>query len=194
MTVKTQYTISIIYLCLFLMFIIISMKPTDQPHHDGISYYKIATDYKSFLKGEMGDLNYLHRDRMLPAATAGIIADIFNIPIPDAFRIVSLLMVILFYIFTFYLLSSKVTNIAAMTGLWICYTINSVSITYNLYNIYQLVDSMAYLWTALIVISFVNKNLFLFTNLSQQIFYYIKALNLCNISVMEILFTILIIL
>lgn len=166
MTVKTQYTISVIYLCLFLIFIIISMKPVDQPFLDGELYYKIAAEYKSFLKGEMGDLNYLHRDRMLPATTAGVIADIFNIPVQSAFRILSLSVVILFYIFTFYLLAGKVTNIAAMTGLWLCYTINSVSITYNLYNIYQLVDSMAYLWTALIVISFVNRNIFLFIPIS----------------------------
>ena len=102
----------------------------------------------------------------MPVVTPGVIADIFKIPVPVAFRAVAWLVITLFYFFTWYFLSRKVTNIVALTGLWICYTIHSYPITWNLFNVYQVTDSVTYLWTVLIVISFVNRNLFLFIPIS----------------------------
>ena len=167
MNVGMQYKISVAYLCLFLIFMAISIKPIAKPVGDGGEYCKIAKDYKLFIQGKMdGHPNYLYRDRLLPATTAGVVADIFKIPVSVSFRVLSLLAMSLFYLFTWYLLSNKATNIVALTGLWICYTINSYPITWNLFNVYQLTDSMIYLWTALIVLSFVNKNLFLFIPIS----------------------------
>jgi len=167
MVAKIGYKISIIYLFLFLMFIAISIKPMQTPIADGKCYHEIAANYKLFLKGEMSGLpSYLHRDRILPAPLAGVVAEIFNIPVSVAFRIVALLVVALFYYFSWLLLSCKVTNVVALTGLWLCYTINSYSLTSNLFNVYQLTDSMTYLWTILIAISFVYKKLFLFIPIS----------------------------
>lgn len=167
MNAGMQYKISAVYLFLFLIFSAISIKPIDRPVGDGTIYYKIASDYRLFLQGKMDNLpNYLYRDRVLPAITAGVIADIFKIPVHVAFHAAALLVITLFYFFTWHLLSNKVTNVVALTGLWICYTIHSYPITWNLFNVYQLTDSMTYLWTALIMISFVNKNLSLFIPIS----------------------------
>ena len=162
-----QYKIGIVYLFLFLIFSAVSIKPIAQPVGDGAAYYKIAGDYRSFLRGKMDGLrSYLYRDRMLPATTAGVVADLLKIPVSEAFHIIALLAITLFYFFSWRLLAEKVTNIVAMTGLWIAYTLNSYPITWNLFNVYQLTDSMAYLWIALIAISFVDKKLFLFIPIS----------------------------
>lgn len=167
MNTGMQYKISVVYLSLFLIFSAISIKPIAQPVGDGGQYYKISSDYRLFLQGKMDNLpSYLYRDRVLPATIAGVIADIFKIPVSVAFHVLALLAITLFYFFTWYLLSNKVTNVMALTGLWICYTINSYPITWNLFNVYQLTDSITYLWTVLIIISFVNKSIFLFIPIS----------------------------
>jgi len=167
MMANIQYKVSIVYLFLFLIFMAISIKPIAQPVGDGAEYSKIAENYKLFVQGKLDNLpNYLYRDRLLPATTAGIVADIFNIPVSLSFRVLSFIAMFLFYFFTWYLLSKKVTNVVALTGLWICYTINSYPITWNLFNVYQLTDCMIYLWTALIAIAFVDKKLFLFIPIS----------------------------
>lgn len=167
MGTKIQYKIGVLYLFLFLIFTAISIKPISQPVGDGAEYSKIAENYKLFVQGKLDNLpNYLYRDRLLPATTAGIFADIFNIPVSVSFYILSYIAMFLFYFFTWHFLSKKATNLVALTGLWICYTINSYPITWNLFNVYQLTDCMIYLWTALITIAFVEKKLFLFIPIS----------------------------